>query len=155
MDTLLNSLRAQFPALQFEAGSTFTWSPQNNHVIYKELVADSVVASWSLLHEVGHALLKHNSYESDFELLLLEVAAWEKAVKLAKKFKIDIDPDHIQDCLDTYREWLYQRSTCPNCTSCSLQQDKRTYACFNCGTIWHVSASRMCRPYRRQAEKLA
>jgi len=147
---LLNKLKSSFPDIVFEPGKTFVWSPKSGHVIYKDdLSQDDEVASWSLLHEVGHALLGHNNYESDFQLLTLEVAAWDKAKELAKQFGYKIDSEHIEDCLDTYREWLYQRSTCPHCTSASLQQDNHTYSCFNCGTVWHVSSSRMCRPYRR------
>jgi hypothetical protein len=79
---------------------------------------------------------------------------WEKAKQLAESLNYTIDPDHIQDCLDTYRDWLYQRSTCPTCTNCSLQTNSRTYACFNCGTNWNVSSSRMCRPYRKLAKAI-
>ena len=153
MDTLLNSLHAKFPTLNFQPGTTFSWSPASKQVIYKESAdASDEVAGWSLLHEAGHALLDHNIYDTDFDLLLMEVSAWDKAVQLAKKFKITIDENHIQDCLDTYRDWLYQRSTCPQCTNCSLQTDSRTYKCFNCGGTWQVSKSRMCRPYRRKAD---
>ena len=151
MATLLAKLEAAYPRLQFVPGATFSWSPKTGEVIYKQAGDGDKLARWSLLHEVGHAMLRHADYRFDFELLELEVQAWEKAERLAKRFREHIDPDHIQDCLDTYRDWLYQRSTCPTCTSCSLQTDSRTYHCFNCGTVWHVSASRMCRPYRRRA----
>lgn len=147
---VLESLKLTYPGISFEAGNTFLWSPKNSKVIYRESASDEV-ADWSLLHETGHALLEHHDFATDFDLLLMEVAAWDKAKKLASDMGLSIDEDHVQDCLDTYREWLYQRSTCPSCTSCSLQSDKRTYECFNCGTTWHVSASRMCRPYRLRA----
>jgi hypothetical protein len=151
MLALLKDLQQQCPDINFQAGATFLWSPSNKHVIYKESVdEEDTVASWSLLHETGHALLDHSNYSTDFELLLMEVSAWSKAKELAARFNITIDEDHIQDCLDTYRDWLYQRSTCPGCTNCSLQIDNRTYSCFNCATVWHVSKSRMCRPYRRR-----
>lgn len=149
MDTLLNKLSKDFPKIHFESGNTFIWSPKRQAIMYKNLPTSNSAAVWSLLHELGHALLAHNSFDSDFELLLMESAAWDKAQELAKRYQMSIDPSHIQDCLDTYRDWLYQRSTCPGCTSCSLQTDSRTYECFNCGTTWQVSQSRMCRPYRR------
>ena len=154
MDQLLTSLKNTYPAINFKPGATFSWSPKTNHVIYKELAENDEVATLSLLHEVGHALLEHKDYNSDFQLLTLEVSAWEKANQLAETFSRSIDSDHIQDCLDTYRDWLYQRSTCPTCTNCSLQTDSRTYSCFNCGTVWHVSSSRMCRPYRKLAKAI-
>jgi len=153
MGPLLDKLQKHYPALSFEPGAQFIWSPDKNKVIYKQ-ISDNTdeMAVWSLLHEVGHALLEHNTYESDFELLNLEVAAWEKAQTIAKDYGHKIDENHVQDCLDTYRDWLYQRSTCPTCTSCSLQTDSKTYTCFNCDTAWHVSKSRMCRPYRKLAK---
>jgi hypothetical protein len=154
MKALIVKLKQQFPHLEFVPGSRFAWSPGKSQVMYKDRADTSDgVAIWSLLHEVGHALLKHQSYQSDFELLSLEVEAWQKAGKLAKTHGYQINQDHIEDCLDTYRDWLYQRSTCPSCTSCSLQVDGQTYCCFNCGTTWHVSASRLCRPYRRLKQK--
>ena len=150
MDKLLNKLQKTYPKLTFEPSQTFYWSPRIHKIFFKPFKNNDQVAVWSLLHEVGHALLKHQAYETDFELLGMELAAWTKAEELAKDYGYAIDSDHIQDCLDTYREWLYQRSTCPTCLNCSLQADSRTYQCFNCSTVWHVSSSRMCRPYRRK-----
>ena len=147
MRNFLAILQNDFPNLDFVASNRFYWSPRQNTIHYVE-DQDGTAAHWSLLHELSHASLGHQSFKSDFELLLMEVAAWEKAEQLAKKYDITIDPEHIQDCLDTYRDWLYQRSTCPGCTSCSLQTDHHTYRCHNCSTIWHVSTSRLCRPYR-------
>jgi len=106
-------------------------------------------ALWSLLHETGHALLGHTTYKADFELLQLEVAAWEKAKEIAKVLEITINNDHIEDCLDTYRDWLHKRSVCPNCTTQCLQQDDLShYRCYNCHTKWKVSTNRFCRAYR-------
>lgn len=150
MASILLKLKREYPNISFVPGNRFSWSPTKQEVIYKiGSDSDSKIAIWSLLHEVGHALLEHKNFKSDFELLKLETEAWTKAEELAIKLEHKIDPDHIQDCLDTYRDWLYQRSTCPTCTNTSLQTDNRTYNCFNCGTIWHVSSSRLCRAYRR------
>ena len=155
MEKILSKLKKRFPALSFRAGGRFTWSPKTKQIIYKEdSLSTDRIAVWSLLHEVGHALLGHSTYNSDFELLSLETAAWQKAKELAPAYNQEIDEDHIQDCLDTYRDWLYQRSTCPTCTSCSLQIDSKTYCCFNCGGSWQVSSSRLCRPYRRKQKEI-
>ena len=82
-------------------------------------------------------------------LLKLEVEAWEKAKEVALKLDIKIDPNHIEDCLDTYRDWLYKRSVCPKCSNKSLQQsDFNHYECFNCHMRWRVTTSRFCRTYR-------
>lgn len=149
MDKLLRSLKTSFPDLDFTAGETFCWSPETHEVFYKEQTGNDPRPEWSLLHETGHALLGHTSYKADIELLKIEMAAWQKALELGTKFGISIDEDHIQNCLDTYRDWLYRRSICPTCTNKSLQQsDMRHYRCFNCHTIWRVTPSRFCRSYR-------
>lgn len=148
MQKILTSLQTQFPHLRFTAGNQFCWSPETSEIFYRRN-ADGKHATWSLLHETGHALLEHASYKADFELIRLEVAAWQRALTLAKSLNIKIDEDHIQDCLDTYRDWLYKRSICPNClTKCLQQDDHAHYRCFNCHTLWRVSASRFCRAYR-------
>lgn len=151
MDELITDLRRRYPRLKFVAGKQFYWSPETGEIFYKA-GAGGRRAAWSLLHETGHALLGHKNYKADFELLRLEVAAWEQARRLAAGAGITIDEDHIQDCLDTYRDWLYKRSICPKCTTKCLQQgDFVHYRCFNCHTVWRVTASRFCRAYRRSA----
>jgi len=148
MDELVNTLMSHFPSLRFTAGRQFCWSPETGEIIYRAK-ARGRQAAWSLLHETGHALLKHQGYKGDFELLKLEIDAWQRARRLAGDLKLTISEDHIEDCLDTYRDWLYKRSICPTCNAKCLQQgDFVHYRCFNCHTVWRVTASRFCRAYR-------
>lgn len=149
MNSLLLMLKEDFPGLIFRSGEVFCWSPKTHTIIYR---ADqtSQAGTWALLHEVGHAVLEHHHYQSDLELLSMESQAWAKAKELALNYGYTIDEDHIEDCMDTYRDWLHQRSACPTCDARSLQQDARHYRCFNCGQVWAVTASRFCRPYRRK-----
>ena len=152
MDRLLARLRADYPQLRFSAGSTFSWSPANGVVTYPVAAprGTDTTAIFSLLHEAGHALLRHQRYALDFELLQLEAAAWEHARELASTYGITLDDDHVQDCLDSYRDWLYRRSICPSCATKALQLDARTtYQCYNCRATWQVNSDRFCRPYRR------
>lgn len=162
-DELLARLTVDFPQLQFSAGKSFCWSPISGQVFYTAIHAGSksgslnysedATALFSLLHETGHALLGHKRYELDLELLNLEVAAWQRAKALAGQYDIGIDENHIEDCLDSYRDWLYARSVCPSCTTKALQMDSMSaYRCFNCATTWKVTASRFCRPYRKRKE---
>lgn len=151
MLSLLESLRKDYPDIVFVEGDSFYWSPIDQTITYAQLSTQPDVAKWSLLHEVSHCLLEHKSYSSDFELVQLEVDAWQQARELSSNYGIKIDPEHIQDCLDTYRDWLHRRSSCPKCGLVSAQEDSRTYRCFNCKSLWHVSSSRFCRPYRRTA----
>ncbi len=125
------------------------WSPKEKVVYYNELELTNRNHLLSLLHETSHGILKHNKYESDVELVGLELLAWEKAKKLAKKYSVTIDEEHIEDCMDTYRNWLHRRSLCPHCGLSGFKPTHlRTCAHF-CHQEWRVSAARFCRPYRR------
>lgn len=146
MDKLIPLLKKRLPGVQFIPGDAFFWSPADSKVVYHPGSAQTDV--WSLLHESAHALLGHTDYQQDIDLLLLEVEAWQTAKKIAEELGITIDENHIQDCLDTYRDWLHQRSTCPRCSTVSLQINNQRYSCHNCSATWHVSSSRFCRPYR-------
>jgi len=153
MQELLIQLKADYPDIKFEEGDTFYWSPKKQTVVYAPSSTQPDIARWSLLHELSHGILGHLNYSSDFDLMQLEVAAWQYAKKLAKYYDVQIDPEHIQDCLDTYRDWLHGRATCPTCGTVSVQKDPKTYQCINCQDTWNVSTSRFCRPYRRSIGK--
>lgn len=149
MQPIIKQIKTRWPELRFKAAEQFSWSPETSEIVYVR-GSSGQNAVWSLLHETGHALLGHKNYESDYELIRLEVAAWDKAREVGEDLSIDIDEDHIQDCLDTYRDWLSKRSICPNCSTQSIQQgDFVHYRCHNCHTSWRVSANRFCRAYRR------
>lgn len=148
---LIDTLEQDYSFLAFIPGDVFCWSPKQQQIGYIKDALSLASGNWRLLHEVGHATLGHDNYQSDLELLQLETAAWEEARRLANVYGHQIDEEHIQDCLDSYRDWLHQRSTCPKCGNRSLQQDPETYQCFNCLQIWKVSSSRFCRPYRKLA----
>ena len=146
MKELVKSLKGKYPHITFAQGDTAQWSSTKQQVTY---IADGRTENaWALLHELGHALLGHESYASDAELLQKEAAAWAKACSVALDYKIRIAPDHIEACLDTYRDWLHKRSTCPDCSAQGLQQSKAMYSCFNCPATWKVTEHRFCRPYR-------
>lgn len=149
MIDLVEKLKHDFPDIKFEKGDNFYWSPKKQTVVYAGGSTQPEISTWTLLHELSHGILGHKNYASDFELMQLEVEAWQHAKKLAKNYDVKISPEHIQDCLDTYRDWLHRRATCPNCSTVSAQEDVKTYKCINCSTIWNVSASRFCRPYRK------
>lgn len=148
IENVITKLSIDYPSLKFVQAKSFYWSPETGEIYYSD-EKSSHESLWSLLHETGHALLGHINYGADFELLSLELAAWEKAKSLATDINIEIDQDHIEDCLDTYRDWLHKRSICPSCNTKCLQQDNHeNYRCFNCHTNWQVSTSRFCRAYR-------
>ena len=144
----IERLGRDYPDLKFEAGSQEHWSPRSNTVTYNP---DQPLRDlhYGVLHELAHARLAHTTYGSDFELLKLESLAWEEASRIGRRYGVKISPGHIQNCLDTYRDWLHRRSTCPQCGTHTLQKDSSHYQCINCGKVWRVSRGRFVRPYRR------
>lgn len=146
--TLINRIAADYPDLVFVEDTHFSWRAGQKHVSFKKSAASTQRGAWALLHELGHALLAHNDYRYDIELLQMEAAAWSRAHELSASYGLHIDEDYVQDCLDTYRDWLHLRATCPTCFARSLQASPRIYRCHNCGEEWQVSRNRLCRPYR-------
>jgi hypothetical protein len=148
MDELINRLKIIIPDIKFRVSDSYCWSPSEQSIHYIRSHNYQTRDAWPLLHEAGHAVLKHQNYASDIELVILEADAWSKAKELGQKLGLVIDENHIQDCIDTYRDWLHQRSTCPRCGVVSLQTSPCQYDCHNCTCTWTVSAARFCRPYR-------
>jgi hypothetical protein len=138
-------LTTDYPAVSFVAGDSFVWSPAKNQITFAHNQENQEHATWALIHEVAHYILNHKKYKSDLELLKLESQAWSKANEIAKLYKIEIDQDHIQDCLDTYRDWLHTRAKCPKCGVVSMQRADLNYQCFNCKSVWSVPKSPLCR----------
>lgn len=148
MEKTLEFLQATYPEITFVPGKSFYWSAKENKITF--IPTDSSRHVWSLLHEAGHATLDHVGYTTDLELLHLEIAAWGQAKALARSIRISINDEHVERCLDTYRNWLHARATCPRCLNVSLQTDINEYRCFNCKKRWQISRSRFCRIYRQQ-----
>jgi hypothetical protein len=146
MEAFVNILREDYPAFTYVTSEQASWSAKSQQISYSPQFSDSSL--WALLHELGHALCGHHSYKSDLGLLRMETEAWHKAVELSNRYNITIDNEHIQDCLDSYRDWLHKRSTCPTCGSHGLQPAQGLYNCLNCQNTWQVTTSRFCRPYR-------
>jgi hypothetical protein len=145
---LVESLKHDYPKFNFSVGKQEHWSPKKNTIFY-----NPNKTYFGILHELAHALLKHSDYQNDFELIKLESEAWELAAKIGQKYSIEIDDDYIQNCLDTYRDWLHRRSACPSCGTHVLQNDSSNYRCFNCNTSWHVSSGKFVRAYRKTINK--
>ncbi len=148
----IKQLQADHPAYKFEPGEQDRWSARASTITYNPGQSFKNLR-YSVLHELAHALLGHHSYQTDFELLKLETKAWELAAEIGRKYKLRINDEHIQRCLDTYRDWLHGRSRCPNCSMQALQQSASTYKCQNCSKTWRVSAGRFVRPYRQTVNK--
>lgn len=150
---LVKKVKTDYSQFKFKPGKEAHWSPATSTIIFNPAAA-STEQTYGLLHELAHALLKHKDYRSDFELLKLEAEAWQLAAKLGKSYGIGISEDYIQNCLDTYRDWLHRRSACPVCDMHVMQRDAQHYHCHNCQTLWQVSSARFLRPYRKTVRKI-
>ncbi len=148
---LLQLCAAELPSVVFAESTSFYWSPRTRTVYYDPAQLNTMHGQMALLHEAGHAILDHKHYSLDIELLGFEVSAWKAAIEQAIEWSIPVDAEHVEDCLDTYRDWLYARSTCPTCKANAPQITRAEYKCINCSTTWSVSPSRFCRPYRMQS----
>lgn len=140
MNLLLNNLRKDFSNIKFAESGNFMWSPDDNTVFYNASVSDPPL----LLHELSHALLDHKSYLKDVELVSMEAAAWQKAQELALNYGVKISEDDINQHLDTYRDWLHARSSCPSCSAIGYQSGSRQYTCPGCTTKWRVNEAKVC-----------
>ncbi len=139
--SLLAKISTDISHLTFRSAEDFLWSPTEKTVYYR---ADGDTADALLLHELAHGLLNHHEYAQDISLLSLEMQAWEKARELATLYEVAMNEEDIQDHLDTYREWLHARSTCPDCEAIGYEEKPRQYRCIACTHIWRVNEARTC-----------
>ena len=117
---------------RFRIGKKFAFRPPKTIVLgppepFSELLA---------LHEVSHAICKHREFRTDVERLKMEVQAWEKARELASFYGIELNEELIQQELDTYRDWLHQKSRCPKCGLTRFETSDRVYYCPGCESLY-------------------
>jgi hypothetical protein len=139
--TLLSRLRISYPQFSFKLGDDFLWSSSDNTIYYNDDTDNQPIF---LLHELSHALLGHANYDSDIQLMTMERQAWDCTVKLALSHDLTIPEQIIQSNLDSYRDWLHARSTCPGCGATGLQTKECNYKCSACSHEWQVNEARTC-----------
>lgn len=141
--SLPGRLREDFKQFTFKLDEICRWSPSENTIFYSDDDVDT-------LHELGHALCSHQKFGQDIELLHIERDAWEKALEIAPRYGIEIDEDTIENAMDGYRDWLHQRSLCPNCGQNGVQdRENGHYYCVNCFNKWNSNDARQCGLQRR------
>lgn len=137
--SLLPQLKTSYPQFQFTPADHAHWNPEDMTVYYNTASSPA-----ELLHELSHALLGHKTYRRDIELIGIERDAWKYARQLAYTYNITITEEIIEDALDSYRDWLHQRSLCPECNATGLQSSRQTYRCLACRTVWRVNEAKLC-----------
>ena len=65
----------------------------------------------------------------------MESEAWGKARELASEYDIEVNEDLIQDELDTYRDWLHNKSKCKSCGLTRYQTPDGIYHCPRCENL--------------------
>lgn len=142
---LLSKVTADYPQFRFVVGSVEHWDAKTT-ITYTEQSAPS-----HLLHELAHALLQHTTYPLDIDLLRIERSAWDYARHtLAPRYNLTIDQGDAEDALDTYRDWLHNRSLCPDCGSSGVQNSDRSYTCVACRSQWRANEAKTCALRRRR-----
>lgn len=121
-------LKEDFKEYHFKFGRKFAFRPPKTIVLGPQEPFFKLLT----LHELSHAICKHKSFRIDVERLKMEVEAWEKAKELASSYHIEVDEELIQQELDTYRDWLHQKSRCPKCGLTRYQTMDRQYHCPLC-----------------------
>lgn len=149
--SLIQKLVNDFPSLHFVESDAFQWSSDTKTVSYN---ATAETTPEHILHELAHALLDHHAYTRDIELLKMEREAWTYARdELTPKYGVMIDDDTREEALNSYREWLHARSTCPECTATGIETAKHLYRCPACRHTWRVNEARLCGLKRYSIQK--
>lgn len=152
-EQFLERVRTDYPELRFVGGRKFMYRPPRTVVVEQKLLRPAKMAQnaekgsevgveafeqenyLQLLHEIGHALLGHCDYRTDPERLKMERAAWDKAQELCSIYDIHYDEEFVEAELDTYRDWLYRRSRCPECGATRYQTGDGKYHCLECDVM--------------------
>lgn len=155
-EEFLGRLRADFPDFRFVWGQKFTFRPPKTIVVepYSSALEVTIevpsqdfgessyntdegrlgVNAWKLLllHELGHATLGHRDFKTRIGRLRMEVAAWEKARELASLYGVQFDDELMETELDSYRDWVYQKSRCPRCGLTRYETPEGDLHCPRC-----------------------
>ena len=128
---LIDRLQVAYPDLKFKKGRKFAFRPPRTIIVGPEEPSSGLL----LLHEVGHALSGHRDFATDVGRLKMEVESWEKARGLATLYGVEWDEEVMETELDTYRDWLHQKSRCPICGLTRFQTPDGQYHCPRCESL--------------------
>ncbi len=122
-----------------QPGRVFSFNARTQTITYVPEELKNKDGRLALLHEIAHMKLGHFTYKYDVELLDLEQEAWDETRSLAQENGIEIDEDHIKECLLSYDNWVTKRASCPTCGAYSLQRSDNVFGCFVCDCYWEVN----------------
>lgn len=141
-------MQLDYPAYTFIEGADFHWQPTTKTIHFVN--GDDPAF---LLHELAHAILDHSTYRRDIALIDIERDAWQLArTSLASKYLVLVSEATVEDALDTYRDWLHARSSCPACHATGVQTASHQYHCLVCNCDWRVNGALSCRLRRQKIQ---
>ena len=131
MDDIVKQLKKDYPDFRFIDGARFSFKPPKTIVIGPY---EGEKTPMLLFHELGHALSKKYSYKLGIERLKIESIAWQTGKKAYQNYSnLPLwDNDFVEDNLDTYRDWLHQKSTCKTCGLTMYQDVNNSWRCPYC-----------------------
>ena len=131
LQLLTEKSKKDYPDLRFKEGRKFAFRPPRTIVIGPEEPGAELL----LLHEVGHAISGHRDFDVDVKRLKMEVEAWEKARDLANNYGVEFSEEVMETELDSYRDWLHQKSRCPACGLTRFETPDGQYHCPRCESL--------------------
>ncbi len=130
--SFVKTLVSDYPELIFKTGKKFSYRPPNTIFLGQP----QPFFALQTLHELAHALCGHKDWSTSVSRIKIEREAWERARDLYKTYeKLIPDPwdeDFIEDSLDTYRNWLHQKTLCKTCGLTRFQDDDGVFHCPHC-----------------------
>ncbi len=135
----LLELSAEYQGFSFILSNRFKYKPKKSIYIDENCSLTMPYFALLTLHELGHALCKHGDYNTSVERLRIESEAWECAREVIlthqnwkKQYRITYDEEFVEKMLDSYRDWLHQKTLCKDCGLTRYQTKDGNYHCPNC-----------------------
>lgn len=130
-NNFIAKLKKDFPDFRFISGRRFSFRPPKTIVIGPDEGDKTLML---LFHELGHALSGRYAYQTSVERLKIETIAWQTGKKAYQKYSElpPWDDDFVEETLDTYRDWLHQKSKCPSCKLTMVQTEAGKWVCPFC-----------------------
>ena len=124
----LETLKKSYPDFSFKPGRKFLFRPKTS-IFYLETNENFRLL---LLHELSHALLGHFSFDRSLERLQIERDAWEKTRALCEELNVPFDNSLAEAELNTYRDWVHQKTLCKTCGLSCLEVSSESLYCPFC-----------------------
>ncbi|MBQ6460825.1 hypothetical protein IJJ36_00090 [Candidatus Saccharibacteria bacterium] len=126
--TFLAKIRSDYPEFSFREGKRFSFRPPKTIIMRSNEENGELL----LLHELGHALSGHKTFDTGARRLKMEREAWEKVREIAPKYGVGFDDSLVEVELDTYRDWLDKKTRCKKCGLTCYQTPDGVNHCPRC-----------------------